>query len=443
MMNKGVFVFFIFMIISVTIIAQNKVTLTRDSEVYRTPNRNSEIVDKLVAGSKCEVLFYDGSYYMARLSNNKEGYIISNNFYVPQSLNILSKDAYDKYVRSEKWKKTSIIQNWELNGIDRFEGIYEGLKSSRQVEAGHSRYTLALVKNKIGYLLIYLDGAETYAHLWKEGDVKARIYPTAQNSTFKVDWISPSRLSEKSHYMQFVGGVIRLIDLDYGEMYSLMKMYPNEDSEISNRVISSGSGFFISNNGYLVTNFHVIDGSKKHQIGISINGEKRLFNAKVLIKDKKSDLAILKIDDESFEPFDEIPYSINTNLLDVGTNVFTLGYPNPNKIGTELKYTDGKINAQTGYKGDAQLYQISVNIYGGNSGGPLFDFDGNLTGIVNSGVPSMPGVNYAIKVRYLMNLIELLPSDIQLPNSKALAGQTMTEKIKILSNYCPIIYNSN
>ena len=61
MMNKGGFAFFIFMIISATIIAQNKVTLTRDSEVYRTPNRNSEIVDKLVAGSRCEVLFYDGS----------------------------------------------------------------------------------------------------------------------------------------------------------------------------------------------------------------------------------------------------------------------------------------------------------------------------------------------------------------------------------------------
>jgi S1-C subfamily serine protease len=71
----------------------------------------------------------------------------------------------------------------------------------------------------------------------------------------------------------------------------------------------------------------------------------------------------------------------------VGSNVFALGYPMAlSLMGEEVKFTDGKISSKTGFQGDITTYQISVPIQPGNSGGPLFDYDGNIVGITNAGI---------------------------------------------------------
>jgi len=106
-------------------------------------------------------------------------------------------------------------------------------------------------------------------------------------------------------------------------------------------------------------------------------------------------------------------------------------------MGTEIKFTDGKISSKTGFQGDITKYQISVPIQPGNSGGPLFDYDGNLIGITSSGInPDLTeNVNYAIKSIYLKSLVDVLNYKLSLPNSKLISSKTLTEKIKILSDY--------
>ena len=206
----------------------------------------------------------------------------------------------------------------------------------------------------------------------------------------------------------------------------------------------NGSGFFISKSGYIATNYHVIDGASEIEVEFKYKNEIKGFNAKVIKFDKTNDLAIIKIDDSNFFKLSEIPYNFRTRSIDVGSEVFALGYPMAlSLMGKDIKFTDGKISSKTGLGGDITTYQIQVPIQPGNSGGPLFDFKGNLIGITSSGINRKldltENVNYAIKSSYLLNLIDVLPESIELPSSKELASKPLTEQIKVLSDYVVLI----
>lgn len=143
----------------------------------------------------------------------------------------------------------------------------------------------------------------------------------------------------------------------------------------------SGSGFALKN-GYVTTNYHVIEGANSITIK-GINGDfNKAYNASVVATDRFNDLAILKIDDNSFNGYGTTPYSVKTVTSEVGEDIFVLGYPLTATMGDEIKYTTGVISSKTGFQGDVSLYQISAPIQPGNSGGPLFDSKGNLIGIV-------------------------------------------------------------
>ena len=201
----------------------------------------------------------------------------------------------------------------------------------------------------------------------------------------------------------------------------------------------SGTGFFISEKGYIATNHHVVDGAKQMQVTYKQNGQTKTYKAEVVVTDPTNDLAIIKIVDNSFVELPKIPYVFTAKTEDVGTSVFALGYPKTQKLGEEIKFTDGTISAKTGAQGDIRLYQISVPITHGNSGGPLFDKQGNLVGITSSGWDNEDNINYAIKSIYLKNLIEVLPETITLPNNTSIRDKSLVDKIKVLSDYVPFI----
>jgi S1-C subfamily serine protease/antitoxin component YwqK of YwqJK toxin-antitoxin module len=205
----------------------------------------------------------------------------------------------------------------------------------------------------------------------------------------------------------------------------------------------NGSGFFISTKGYIATNYHVIKDADNIQVEYYQKGVKYEYKAKVVVTDKQNDLAIIQINDSKFKNLPFIPYVFSSNIQDVGTEVFALGYPIASVMGSEIKFTDGKISSRTGIKGDVTVYQISVPIQPGNSGGPLFDSKGNLVGITSSALNkeyfNSENVNYAIKTTYLKNLIEVMPENINLPEYHSIYDMPLTEKIKLLSDYIPII----
>lgn len=228
-------------------------------------------------------------------------------------------------------------------------------------------------------------------------------------------------------------------DINYHKTSSVIEQSNNQSKWSGN-----GSGFFIDNSGYIATNFHVIEDAEEIEIEFTRNGLKENFPAKVVLSDQQNDISIIKIASEEFKHLNNIPFNFKTSITDVGSNVFALGYPMAlTLMGSEIKFTDGKVSSKTGLQGDITSYQISVPIQPGNSGGPLFDFDGNLIGITTSTVNReydiTENVNYAVKSSYLRNLIEVLDNPLELPNDRHIANLSLTEKIKVLSNYVVLI----
>jgi len=194
----------------------------------------------------------------------------------------------------------------------------------------------------------------------------------------------------------------------------------------------TGSGFALQE-GYLVTNYHVIDGAGK----ITIQGATDIFSesieAQVVATDKDNDLAILKVKGDV--PKLSLPYAIKTFTSDVGEDVWVLGYPLTSTMGDEIKLTTGVISSRSGYEGSVTMYQISAPAQPGNSGGPVFDKEGNLIGIVCSKHAETENVTYAIKASCLRNLVESSINHDILPHTNTISRKELTEKVREVKRF--------
>ena len=201
----------------------------------------------------------------------------------------------------------------------------------------------------------------------------------------------------------------------------------------------SGSGFFISSDGYIATNNHVIENGIEIFVDVFANGIKKTYKAKIIKTDPDNDLAVIKITDPNFKKLNSLPYAFKMMGISVGEKVFAMGYPQIDLQGDEVKVTDGIISSKTGFQNDNSSYQISAPIQHGNSGGPLFDNTGNLIGITSSGLTSSQNVGWAIKVTYLNNLLDLIPNFPHLPLKTTITELSFTRKIKSLSRFVVLI----
>jgi len=235
-----------------------------------------------------------------------------------------------------------------------------------------------------------------------------------------------------------------------GKTVSLYKLYPKEDSNQSNSSSaqstgkSSGTGFFVSSNGYIITNNHVVEGARNIKV-TKVNGDSyKKYNAKVEVSDKQNDLAIIKITDPSFSSIGSLPYTFKFMAANVGEDCFVLGYPLVSTMGTDIKLTNGVISSRTGFNGSVSEYQMSAPVQPGNSGGPLFDKNGNIIGVVCAKHTGAENAGYAVKASYIRNLVELLPQNINFPQTNQLAGKTLPKQVELASKaVCLIIVNGD
>ncbi|MFZ1570192.1 MAG: DegQ family serine endoprotease [Thiolinea sp.] len=164
-----------------------------------------------------------------------------------------------------------------------------------------------------------------------------------------------------------------------------------------------GSGFIVSQDGYIVTNTHVIDNASK--IKVTLN-DKRELTAKVIGKDKYSDIALLKVEATGL-PMVNLG---DSDKLEVGQWVVAIGAP----FGLDHSATQGIVSALSRSLPDGTyvpFIQTDVAVNPGNSGGPLFDLNGNVVG-VNSQIYSRSGgymgISFAIPVNLVKNITEQL-----------------------------------
>lgn len=358
----------------------------------------------------------------------KDGKINQKDFIALTDVGILNNIAQSEKGDTD-WTYDKLVKHWEQNGISDIEGIYE--RVSAQIE-----YKLAVLKENNNYKIIYLAGARGSG--WNEGDIKAELQKTAQFGIFKSGWYMLNKAYNKDVIITFENASMKTISETGSGQDIYLKMYPTYDENTTSSTVASswkstGTGFFIDKKGYITTNYHVI----KNANTIEVVHNNKSYSAKVIISDEQNDLAILKIVDSSFTPLSTLNYNFKSDLADVGTSVFALGFPLTQIMGEEIKYTDGKISSKSGFKGSITTYQISVPIQPGNSGGPLFDESGNLVGITSSGINKTiaDNANYAIKTKYLSMLVDEIDDHLELPKSNLNTSSTLQDKIKTLSNY--------
>jgi hypothetical protein len=191
-----------------------------------------------------------------------------------------------------------------------------------------------------------------------------------------------------------------------------------------------GTGFLIDVKGYLVTNAHVVEGAKSLVVQ---NSKQQEFRAKAVYVDPVSDIAILKIEDDDFKPFTSLPYGIRKSGASLGEQLYTLGYPR-----SEIVYNEGYMSAKTGYNGDTMTCQIGVSANPGNSGGPVFNKNGEIIGIINARQTQSEGVVFAITARNIFSSLEIMKKDtahlnVKLPSTSSVKGLDRTQQVdKIL-----------
>jgi TPR repeat protein len=191
---------------------------------------------------------------------------------------------------------------------------------------------------------------------------------------------------------------------------------------IDSNPASTGTGFFITEDGFLITNEHVIREASQVRVVTSTG----VFKASVLKVDSANDLALIHLHGQ----FASLPVA-TTHLVRLGSSVATIGFPNIRLQGLAPKLAKGEISALSGAQDDPRYFQVSVPIQPGNSGGALVDERGNVVGVLaaklsaraalaTSGV--MPeNVNYAVKSSCLLHFLEsdpILSAKLKRPNTK-------------------------
>lgn len=216
--------------------------------------------------------------------------------------------------------------------------------------------------------------------------------------------------------------VIEMVDVQTGKLMTPAEVYAanvNSTVGITTSVTTnywgyqstsaaSGSGFIISDDGYILTNFHVIEDSSSISVSM-YNGDS--YDATLIGYDENNDIAVLKIDAEGLAP---VILGDSTNL-NVGDSVIAIGNP----LG-ELTFTltSGTISAKDrevtfSNNTTMNLLQTDCAINSGNSGGALFNLYGEVIGVTNakygtssSSSASIDNIGFAIPINSIMNIVE-------------------------------------
>ena len=192
---------------------------------------------------------------------------------------------------------------------------------------------------------------------------------------------------------------------------------------------NSGSCFFISGDGKVATNYHVVGGKSRFDV---IDAGGKIYSALLKKSDPSNDLALLKVDATNHAFLEIAPF----RSLKMGQEIFVVGYPVSTVLGIEPKFTDGVISSTAGIRDMANMFQMTAPIQPGNSGAPVLNVEGQVVGVATStaavssflkNTGTLPqNINWAVKSEYLGLLVDIQPGQEGL-NSKRLAIDAATK----------------
>jgi S1-C subfamily serine protease len=199
------------------------------------------------------------------------------------------------------------------------------------------------------------------------------------------------------------------------------------------RPVSSGSGFFVSHEGDLITDNHVVEGCRE----LRVVRDDKSSTARVISTDVGADLAILRVPDLA----GDIASFRSDGLEKPGEAVIAAGFPLQGLLTSKASVTTGIISALAGPKDDKKLIQITAPVQPGNSGGPLVDNQGNVIGVIVSklnglrvarAIGSLPeNINFAVKADLVRALLDKnsVKYDTARPKPELQATPEIAEKV--------------
>ncbi len=398
---------------------------------YSETGQKSNILEENFDDNYNDWDLYKSAVSFARISNKK------------LELKALTKEGTSRFIA---FPKSGDIFSFEaeVENISEKKGKYGLILGFKDWE----NFTYFLVKDNYFYLGTVIEGLKIE---FSDGSYAGAIKP-AEKNTFKViatgdktifsingEMVFRKELSFAGDKFGFLAGDMQQIvahKITWKEFGT-----GNASHSGDQNIKSTGTGFFLSSNGILATNYHVVENSQQLVVEMMRNGSPVNYNAKVLTVDKANDLAIIQIDDPNFVHLPKLLYRFKTGgLAEVGSSVFTLGYPFAlGGMGKEVKFADGKVSSKTGFNQEINSYQITVPTQPGNSGGPLFDQQGQLIGVINAKFKKGDNVSYAIKSSYLINLVELVSEKVSLPDHQYPIQTTTEEMVKQISGLVVLI----
>lgn len=192
-----------------------------------------------------------------------------------------------------------------------------------------------------------------------------------------------------------------------------------------NKIVAaaSGTGFFVSRTGHIITNHHVIEGCKS--VKVSFKGNE--IESKTLVIDKVNDLAIVKT---TINP--SKVYSVSNKDVALLEDIIIAGYPLGKKVSSAIKTSKGSVTALAGYGDNFSEFQTDAALNKGNSGGPIINQKGNVVGVAVAAYGKKQGVesfNFGIKASTLKtfansNGLKFLP-----PNNRDLSNKDLGQLI--------------
>lgn len=193
---------------------------------------------------------------------------------------------------------------------------------------------------------------------------------------------------------------------------------------------SSGTGFFVNELGWLITNAHVVESCTSVEVVGHGTVDRQFVNS-------QQDVAAIHVTTLNRT----VPLAFNPNETQLGQQVISLGFPLGNKLSSSVKMTLGNVSSLAGPQDIRELLQHTATISPGNSGGPLIDMSGRVVGI-NSAISSDPdarNINFAIKSSVATNLLRTnqiefteLPSKPEIGRVEDVVASTVGSVVQIL-----------
>jgi len=231
---------------------------------------------------------------------------------------------------------------------------------------------------------------------------QARTAPDFANARSARTVLERAREAQAARIAPLIGGPgVDLAELTLADVQAALAG-ANDGPSGAKKGLSTGTGFFVASDGYLVTNAHVVEGCAEAKV---VCGSAGPTPAQVLARDAANDLALLKVNFLS----DHVA-TLRAGVR-MGEEIAAFGYPLQGTLSSGGNFTIGNVSGLAGVNNDSRHIQITAPIQPGNSGGPVVDHYGNVIAVVVSGLTrhskgAAQNVNFAININVLIAFLE-------------------------------------